>query len=73
MDKKQFSNIDMKIAELKDNPRPHGVKKLKDHLHRIRIGAWRVIYLIDDATHLVSILDVLRRSERTYKRLRAGR
>ena len=66
---KDFRKLDFTISNLEDNPRPHGVKKLKGLIHRIRAGDWRVIYLISDEEKLVSILDVIRRSESTYKGL----
>jgi mRNA interferase RelE/StbE len=46
MTKKIISAID----NLSDNPRPVGVKKLKgqgENLYRIRVGDYRVLYLID--------------------------
>jgi len=33
---------------LEDNPRPSGCRKLFDHIHRIRIGAYRVICKSED-------------------------
>lgn len=66
---KDFLKIDPVITSLRDNPRPHGAKKLKGPIHRVRIGDWRIIYLIADEEKLVSILDVVRRSESTYKGL----
>ena len=66
---KDFLKIDPVILNLKNNPRPHGVKKLKGSLHRVRVGDWRIIYLLSDEDRLVSILDVARRSESTYKHL----
>ena len=64
-----FSKIDAEIWKLRENPRPHGIKKLEDDLHRIRIGEWRVIFAIFDQEKRVVILRVVRRSERTYKEL----
>lgn len=57
------------ILQLKDNPRPKGYEKLVNDIYRIRIGDYRVIYLIDDVTRLVDIGKVARRRERTYKDL----
>ncbi len=57
------------ICALISNPRPMGVKKLTGILHRIRIGDWRILYAIQDKKKVVTILRVLRRSERTYKNL----
>jgi mRNA-degrading endonuclease RelE of RelBE toxin-antitoxin system len=36
---------------------------------RLRVGDLRVIYLIDDASNLVIVLRVARRSESTYRRV----
>ena len=46
-------------------PRPAGCKKLKgfkDHW-RVRVGDWRVVYIIDDAAKLVSITRIAHRRE----------
>jgi mRNA interferase RelE/StbE len=60
-----FTRIDRKILALADNPRPAGCKKLKGHKDhwRVRVGDWRVVYIIDDATRLVSITRVAHRGE----------
>ena len=57
----------LRILTLESDPRPHGTKKLQGTLHRIRVGDWRILYVIDDADRTVTILRVLRRSERTYR------
>ena len=68
------SNVQERILEaivaLANNPRPFGVHKLENDLHRIRIGRYRIVYSIEDKEHLVVITKVARRSERTYRRLR---
>jgi mRNA interferase RelE/StbE len=46
------------IDELKRNPRPIGVKKLKDSsedLYRIRVGDYRIVYAINDGIKIVNI------------------
>ncbi|MGO9269047.1 MAG: type II toxin-antitoxin system RelE family toxin [Terriglobia bacterium] len=56
LDDALFARIDRKILVLAENPRPPGCKKLrgyKDHW-RIRVGDWRVLYIIDDAAKSVS-------------------
>ena len=63
----EFSKIDKAILSLGSNPRPFGVKKLDDRLHRIRLGDWRIIYAIFDKESKLAILRVARRNERTYK------
>jgi len=64
-----FARLDAKIVALAENPRPAGCKKLKgfkDHW-RIRVGDWRVLYIIDDAAKLVSITRVAHRKQ-VYER-----
>ena len=49
LDKKIIAVIKASIADLADNPRPYGYKKLKgEDAYRIRVGDYRVIYEIDD-------------------------
>lgn len=53
------NKIISKISALKENPRPSGCKKLTGRPgYRIRIGDYRVIYLIEDGKLIVLILDV---------------
>ena len=53
------------IDALADNPRPHGVKKLKGHRDywRIRVGDYRIIYTVQDDRLLVSVIRVGHRRE----------
>jgi mRNA interferase RelE/StbE len=53
------------MDELKNSPRPDGVKKLKGfkNLYRIRIGDFRVIYEIDDSARIIFITKVVNRRE----------
>lgn len=56
------------IEKLSEEPRPHGCKKLEGREgYRIRIGDYRVIYLINDNTVTVLILDIGKRKE-IYKK-----
>ena len=64
---KALARIEEHALALESNPRPVGVKKLRDFLHRIRVGDWRVLYAIEDSKKLVTILRVLRRNEGTYR------
>jgi mRNA interferase RelE/StbE len=54
-----------KIESLASQPRPAGCKKLKggQDLWRIRLGDYRVIYLLDDGRRVVDIVAVRHRSE----------
>ena len=62
-----YERVDERIGPLAQNPRPHGAAKLWDKAYRIRIGPWRVIYIVDDAKRVVVITGVLRREKDTYR------
>jgi mRNA interferase RelE/StbE len=51
--------ITRKLLELESNPRPHGIQKLLGQdRYRIRIGDYRVLYIIDDRARTVEIVAV---------------
>jgi mRNA interferase RelE/StbE len=54
-----------RLSLLLRTPGPQAAKKLKGYkdIWRIRIGDYRVVYIIDDATKLVSITRVAHRRE----------
>ena len=58
-----------KIESLGHAPRPAGCKKLKGYKDqwRIRVGDWRVVYIIDDAAKLISVTRIAHRRE-VYER-----
>ncbi|MFZ3210479.1 MAG: type II toxin-antitoxin system RelE/ParE family toxin [Terriglobales bacterium] len=60
-----FTRTDRKILALADNPRPAGCKKLKGYKDqwRIRVGDWRVVYIISDVTKVVSVTRIAHRRE----------
>jgi mRNA interferase RelE/StbE len=65
LDDSVFMRIDRKILALADNPRPTGCKKLKgykDHW-RIRVGDWRVLYIVDDPAQLIAVTRIAHRRE----------
>jgi len=46
------------IEKLATDPRPIGVKKLQgsnENLYRIRVGDYRIVYVIDDGIKLIDI------------------
>jgi len=59
------SRVDDKIKSLAYNPRPPACTKLKGYkdLWRVRVGDWRVLYLIDDQDKRVSVVRVKHRRE----------
>lgn len=65
----EYSKVRSKIISLAHNPRPQGVTKLFDRVHRIRIGNYRVIYSIFDREKIILITKVAKRNENTYKDL----
>ena len=53
-----------KIQVLASNPRPNGCERLSGaEKYRIRQGDYRILYAIDDATKLVTIVKVGNRRE----------
>ena len=54
-----------KMESLGDNPRPAGCKKLKGYKDqwRVRVGDWRIVYLINDSAKLVSVTRIAYRRE----------
>ena len=64
-----FEHLRVAIRGLADEPRPQGVRKIRgtEKAYRIRIGAYRVVYEIYDPENLVLILQVVRRTEATYR------
>ena len=61
------------IKGLADNPRPTGctpVRMAEKGTYRVRVGNYRVIYVVLDDEGVVLIARVTRRSESTYRGLR---
>jgi len=64
LDKKIIPVIKASIADLADNPRPYGYKKLKgEDAYRIRVGNYRVIYEIEDDKIIVIVVSVGHRKD----------
>lgn len=52
------------IAELEENPRPPGYKKLKDRVgYRIRTGDYRIIYNIFDKELIIDVITLGHRKD----------
>lgn len=60
-----LSRVIRKMDSLGQQPRPSGCKKLKGYKDqwRLRVGDWRVLYIIDDAAKLVSITRIAHRRD----------
>jgi mRNA interferase RelE/StbE len=64
LEKKIIPVIKASIANLAENPRPYGYKKLKgEDADRIRVGDYRVIYEINDNTIIVTVVSVGHRKD----------
>jgi mRNA interferase RelE/StbE len=60
----QCHDIELKIDELQENPRPGGCRKLTGREGwRIRSTNYRIIYKIEDAAKTVTVVDVGHRRE----------
>jgi mRNA interferase RelE/StbE len=64
-----FKRLREAVNSLANEPRPQGVRKIKgaERAYRIRVGNYRVVYEVYDSDNLVLILQVVRRSETTYR------
>jgi mRNA interferase RelE/StbE len=62
---KMLARVVRKLESLANNPRPAGCKKLKGYKDqwRVRVGDWRVVYIIDDVARLVSVTRIAHRRE----------
>jgi mRNA interferase RelE/StbE len=60
-----LSRVVAKLEALAETPRPTGCKKLKGYKDqwRVRVGDWRVVYIIDDAAKAVSVTRIAHRRE----------
>jgi mRNA interferase RelE/StbE len=71
------SRIADRIRQLADEPRPHGVEKLgdPDDLLRMRAGAYRIVYRVEDDALIVLVVRIGHRREvyRQLARLRGRR
>ena len=67
--RQDFERIRGAVRNLADEPRPHGVRKIRgaEDAYRIRAGSYRVVYEVYDNDRVVLILQVARRSETTYR------
>ncbi len=54
-----LARVVRKIESFAPQPRPAGCKKLRGYkdLWRVRIGDWRIVYIINDATRSVSVTE----------------
>jgi len=58
------------IQQIRNNPRPSGVKKLRGPIYRIRVGNWRIVHAVFERDNLIVVGKIARRSKDTYKRMK---
>jgi len=63
-----YQLISKHLLELEQNPRPFGYRKLTgfENLYRIRVGAYRVVYSIQDVVLIVEVIIIDHRRD-VYK------
>lgn len=63
--KKIIVRIVTRLERLELNPRPAGCKKLKggDREWRIRVGDYRIVYVVDDSARTVDVTRIAHRRE----------
>ncbi len=69
MRRQDFERLRTAIRSLADEPRPHGIRKIKgaERAYRVKVDSYRVVYEVYDNDNLVLILQVVRRTEATYR------
>jgi mRNA interferase RelE/StbE len=62
--KRDRAGIVERISELASDPRPSGSEKLSgDDRYRVRQGAYRVVYSVDDTTRMVIVVKIGHRKD----------
>lgn len=65
LDRQIKNRVTKSILELANDPRPAGCRKVQseDGVWRIRVGDWRVGYVVDDNANEIVIIRIAHRSE----------
>jgi len=60
-----LERIHSKILDLRDDPRPHGSRKLSGNLEgwRVRVGDYRILYQVDDTVETIAVVRVRHRRD----------
>ncbi len=68
--KKMLARIDARLLSLAENPRPPAAERLKgaDHLLRVRVGDYRIVYELREEVLLLLVIRIRHRRE-VYRNL----
>ncbi len=59
-----YNRVAARLLALEDNPRPAGIKKLQgEESYRLRIGDYRILFMIDDHQQHITIYAIGHRRE----------
>jgi mRNA interferase RelE/StbE len=62
-----YERVVAKLRALATAPRSRGCEKLYDPIYRVRIGDFRIVYLVDEKDKRIEVGGIRRRTERIYK------
>ena len=67
-DRSAMRAIGLAVMGLAGFPACSGVKRLQNHTYeyRLRVGAYRVLFDVEDTVRIIEIQEVKKRDERTY-------
>lgn len=65
-----LAHVDVQILSLADTPRPRGVERIRGSRGglRVRVGAYRILYVVDDVQQVVTIARIRHRRD-VYREL----
>ena len=62
-----YERVMARLRSLATDPRPQGCQQLYDSFYRVRVGDFRLIYLLDEDKKRIDVGAIRRRSEGTYR------
>lgn len=69
LQKVDYQRVITKLRALANDPKPKGCEKLYDEIYRVRVGDFRIIYLVDEINKRIEVGGIRRRTERTYREI----